>query len=143
MNPKSQSSRDFSEAAGGGAARKNMSAQWLEWRAAGTDCVKWPENPLQLCEGLLSLDWSEGGDFHMRSPRNSSQMAPQRQGAAECRCVWHAVSDKHKRLEKRAQPHPSAPLQGEVFALYSGSPGEPLESLNQGLIELSPERMHE
>lgn len=24
------------------------------WRAAGADCVKWPDNPLELCEGLLS-----------------------------------------------------------------------------------------
>lgn len=72
----------------------------------------------------------------MKRPRHSSQIAPPSQGPAEHLYVWHTGNDKQKRSETwySDTPHgPSAPLQGEVFAFCSGTPGEPLESLNQGV----------
>lgn len=51
----------------------------------GAVCVKGLEKTsLELCEGLLSEDCSEGRGFHVKSPRNGSQMAPQNQGPAQC-----------------------------------------------------------
>jgi hypothetical protein len=49
--------------------------------AWGPVCVKGPEkSSLELCGWLLSPDCSEGGHFHVTSPRNSLQVAPQIKG---------------------------------------------------------------
>lgn len=69
----------------------------------------------------------------MKRPRDSSQMAPPSQGPAEHLYVWHTGNDKQKRSEtwhNDTPCSPSDPLQGEVFAFCSGTPGELLESLN-------------
>lgn len=49
------------------------------------------------------------------------------------------MNDKQKRSKtwySDTLHGPSAPLQGEVFAFCSGTPGEPLESLNQGVTRV-------
>lgn len=71
----------------------------------------------------------------MKSPRDSSLMAPQSQGPAECLSLAHRF-DKHggQRSGYSHTPYdPSGPLQSKVFAFYLGSHEEPLESLKQGV----------
>lgn len=80
-------------------AVKDKVPAWC-WRAAGADCVKWPDNPLELCEGLLSWDWSEGGGFHVKRLRNSSQMAPPGQGPGSV-----CVSGTQWMINRRDQRH--------------------------------------